>query len=152
MKDAGYGLTFQDPLIEVLESSNAPVKSRSIGRLLAVYPLTEGVGADRFRSLIEQVLPLAKTSPDPLSDQERSAHQLLPLGEALRALHCPTDREELDQARRRLVFDEFLLLQLGLLRRRRELRSRPAPQLDLSVMTEGLWGASCAAALRFHGR
>ncbi|WP_081858974.1 ATP-dependent DNA helicase RecG [Synechococcus sp. KORDI-100] len=140
VKDAGYGLTFQDPLIEVLESSNAPVKSRSIGRLLAVYPLTEGVGADRFRALIEQVLPLATTSPDPLSDQERSAHQLLPLGEALRALHCPKDREELDQARRRLVFDEFLLLQLGLLRRRGELRSRPAPQLDLSVMTEGLVG------------
>ena len=140
VKDGGYGLTFQDPLIEVLESSNAPVKSRSIGRLLAVYPLTEGVGADRFRSLIEQVLPLAKTAPDPLSDQERSSHQLLPLGEALRALHCPEDREELDQARRRLVFDEFLLLQLGLLRRRGELRSRPAPQLDLSVMTDGLVG------------
>ena len=38
------------------------------------------------------------------------------------------------------MFDEFLLLQLGLLRRRSELRSRPAPQLDLSAAPDGLVG------------
>ena len=54
---------------------------------------------------------------------------MLSLAEALRCIHAPRCREELDQARRRLVFDEFLLLQLGLLQRRSELRSRPAPEL-----------------------
>ncbi len=55
IKEGPYGVTFQDPLIEVLESSNAEVRSRTIGRLMPVYGLTEGVAADRFRQLMDQV-------------------------------------------------------------------------------------------------
>ena len=138
VKDGAYGLSFQEPLIEVLDSPNAPVKSRRIGRLLPVYPLTEGVAADRFRALVEQVLPLTAQWPEPLRDSERLRCNLVPVAQALRSLHCPADREALDHGRRRLVFDEFLLLQLGLLRRRRDLRSRPAPALELTVNGDGL--------------
>lgn len=141
VKDGAYGLSFQDPLIEVLDSPDATLKSRSIGRLLPVYPLTEGLAADRFRDLIDQVLPLAQQWPEPLTAEERSPWRLLTVADALRALHAPRDREELEQARRRLVFDEFLLLQLGLLRRRRQLRSRPAPHLDLDTGRGGLVGS-----------
>ena len=66
--------------------------------------------------------------------------QLPALSEALQALHAPKDRESLDRGRRRLVFDEFLLLQLGLLRRRQALRSRTGPDLDLQSSTNGLVG------------
>lgn len=138
VKDGGYGLTFQDPLIEVLESRDAPLRSRSIGRLLPVYPLTEGVGSDRFRQLIDQVLPLTKTWPEPLQDEERQRWDLISCGQALQGLHAPDDQQALDRARRRLVFDEFLLLQLGLLRRRRQLRQRPSPQLDPASPSTGL--------------
>ncbi len=41
VKTGPYGVSFQDPLIEVMESANAPLRSRQIGRLLPVYPLTE---------------------------------------------------------------------------------------------------------------
>ena len=140
VKDGPYGITFQDPLIEVLDSPSSPVKSPSIGRLLPVYPLTEGVGADRFRSLIDQVLPLAASWPDPLPAAMRRQFQLPALSEALQALHAPKDRESLDRGRRRLVFDEFLLLQLGLLRRRQALRSRTGPDLDLQSSANGLVG------------
>ena len=140
VKDGPYGITFQDPLIEVLDSPSSPVKSPSIGRLLPVYPLTEGVGADRFRSLIDQVLPLAASWPDPLPAVMQRQYQLPALSEALQALHAPKDRESLDRGRRRLVFDEFLLLQLGLLRRRQALRSRTGPDLDLQSSTNGLVG------------
>ena len=140
VKDGPYGITFQDPLIEVLDSPSSPVKSPSIGRLLPVYPLTEGVGADRFRNLIDQVLPLAATWPDPLPAVMQRQFQLPALSEALQALHAPKDRESLDRGRRRLVFDEFLLLQLGLLRRRQALRSRTGPDLDLQSSTNGLVG------------
>ena len=140
VKDGPYGITFQDPLIEVLDSPSSPVKSPSIGRLLPVYPLTEGVGADRFRSLIDQVLPLAASWPDPLPAAMQRQFQLPALSEALQALHAPKDRESLDRGRRRLVFDEFLLLQLGLLRRRQALRSRTGPDLDLQSSTNGLVG------------
>ena len=140
VKDGTYGITFQDPLIEVLDSPSSPVKSPSIGRLLPVYPLTEGVGADRFRSLIDQVLPLAASWPDPLPALLQRQFQLPALSDALQALHAPKDRESLDQGRRRLVFDEFLLLQLGLLRRRQALRSRTGPDLDLQSSSSGLVG------------
>ena len=140
VKDGPYGITFQDPLIEVLDSPSSPVKSPSIGRLLPVYPLTEGVGADRFRSLIDQVLPLAASWPDPLPAVTQRQFQLPALSEALQALHAPKDRESLDRGRRRLVFDEFLLLQLGLLRRRQALRSRTGPDLDLQSSSSGLVG------------
>ena len=140
VKDGPYGITFQDPLIEVLDSPSSPVKSPSIGRLLPVYPLTEGVGADRFRSLIDQVLPLAASWPDPLPAVIQRQFQLPAVSEALQALHAPKDRESLDRGRRRLVFDEFLLLQLGLLRRRQALRSRTGPDLDLQSSANGLVG------------
>ena len=140
VKDGPYGITFQDPLIEVLDSPSSPVKSPSIGRLLPVYPLTEGVGADRFRSLIDQVLPLAASWPDPLPAAMKLQFQLPALSEALQILHAPKDRESLDRGRRRLVFDEFLLLQLGLLRRRQVLRSRSGPDLDLQSSANGLVG------------
>ena len=105
-----------------------------------MYPLTEGVGADRFRSLIDQVLPLVATWPDPLPAALQRQFQLPTLADALQALHAPKDRESLDQGRRRLVFDEFLLLQLGLLRRRQVLRSRTGPALDLQSSADGLVG------------
>ena len=124
----------------MLDSPSSPVKSPSIGRLLPVYPLTEGVSADRFRSLIDQVLPLAASWPDPLPAAMLRQFQLPALSEALQALHAPKDRESLDRGRRRLVFDEFLLLQLGLLRRRQALRSRTGPDLDLQSSTNGLVG------------
>ncbi len=140
VKDGPFGITFQDPLIEVLDSPSSPVKSTSIGRLLPVYPLTEGVGADRFRSLIDQVLPLAAIWPDPMPAALQRHFELPTLANALQALHAPKDRESLDQGRRRLVFDEFLLLQLGLLRRRQVLRSRTGPDLDLQSSADGLVG------------
>ena len=138
VKDGGYGLTFQDPLIEVLESRDAPVRSNSIGRLLPVYSLTEGVAADRFRQLIELALPLAAHWPEPLTAPERQRWDLIGCGDALRSLHAPADQDALDKARRRLVFDEFLLLQLGLLRRRRDLRCRPSPQMASVSLASGL--------------
>src|SRR5256886_5266265 len=50
-------------------------------------------------------------------------HDLLPLGEALRAIHFPTSLQEADAAHRRLAFDELLILQLGVLMRRQALQT-----------------------------
>jgi ATP-dependent DNA helicase RecG len=129
VKETPYGPVFQDPLMEVLASPSAPVQSEQIGRLLPVYGLTEGLTADRLRNLIRPVLTAARLWPDHLPPALLQREQLLPLGEALWQIHRPSDREQLAAARHRLVFDEFLLLQLGLLQRRHELTSRPAPPL-----------------------
>ena len=129
VKETPYGPAFQDPLMEVLASPNAPVQSEQIGRLLPVYGLTEGLTADRLRALVRPLLAAAQRWPDPLPQRLQQQEQLVDLATALTQIHAPSNRDSLASARRRLVFDEFLFLQLGLLQRRRQLTSRPAPAL-----------------------
>jgi len=138
VKETPYGPAFQDPLMEVLDSPQAPVRSETIGRLLPVYGLTEGLGADRLRQVVEAVLPVLRRWPDPLPEGLRRSHGLITRSEALTQIHAPASQEQLQASRRRLVFDEFLLLQLGLAQRRRQLSQRPAPPLALPAGGEGL--------------
>ena len=138
VKETAYGPAFQDPLIEVLESAQAPVRSGAIGRMLPVYGLTEGLGADRLRQLVEVVLPLLRDWPDPLPESIRHSQGLMGRADALTQIHAPANQEQLQASRRRLVFDEFLLLQLSLAQRRHQLRQRPAPPLLLLPGGEGL--------------
>ena len=131
VKETPYGPVFQDPLMEVLDSPNAPLQSRDIGRLLPVYGLTEGLSAEKVRSAVEPVVMAALDWGDHLPPALLELEGLMALPLALAQIHQPQSQESLSAARRRLVFDEFLLLQLGLLQRRRELTSRPAPPLAL---------------------
>ena len=138
VKETAYGPAFQDPLIEVLESAQAPVRSGAIGRMLPVYGLTEGLGADRLRQVVAAVLPLLRDWPDPLPESIRRSQGLIGRADALTQIHSPANQEQLQASRRRLVFDEFLLLQLSLAQRRHQLRQRQAPPLLLLPGGEGL--------------
>ena len=131
VKETPYGPVFQDPLMEVLESPNAPLQSRDIGRLLPVYGLTEGLSAEKVRAAVEPLVVAALAWGDHLPPPLLELEGLMALPLALAQIHQPRSQESLSAARRRLVFDEFLLLQLGLLQRRRELTTRPAPPLAL---------------------
>jgi len=131
VKETPYGPVFQDPLMEVLESPNAPLQSRDIGRLLPVYGLTEGLSAEKVRAAVEPVVVAALDWGDHLPPALLELEGLMALPLAMAQIHQPQNQDSLSAARRRLVFDEFLLLQLGLLQRRRELTTRPAPPLAL---------------------
>ena len=138
VKDSPYGPAFQDPLIEVLDHAQAPVRSESIGRLVPVYGLTEGLGAERLRQALAAVLPDVQRWGDPLPERLRIAQGLMERPVALRQIHQPTNQTTLQASRHRLVFDEFLLMQLGLLQRRRQLCQRPAPALELRASGDDL--------------
>lgn len=141
VRDNPRGLSIHDPLIEVLESPSSPVRSEGIGRLVPVYGLTEGLTASGLRQAIARVLPLVRHWPDPLPDAVRQAiADLPPRAEAVEQIHCPSDPTRLQQARRRLVFDEFLLLQLAMGLRRQRLRARVAPALLCASGEESLMG------------
>ncbi|MFN9659028.1 MAG: ATP-dependent DNA helicase RecG [Cyanobacteriota bacterium] len=130
VRESPRGLRIHDPLIEVLESPSSPLRSEDIGRLVPVYALTEGLTADRLRQAIARLLPLVRHWPDPLPGAVREElPDLLPRQEAIEQIHRPSQLARLQQARRRLVFDEFLLLQLALGLRRRRLKARLAPPL-----------------------
>ena len=106
--------------------------------MLPVYGLTEGLGADRLRQLVAAVLPLLRDWPDPLPEAIRRSQGLMGRADALTQIHAPANQEQLQASRRRLVFDEFLLLQLSLAQRRHQLRQRQAPPLLLLPGGEGL--------------
>ncbi|MEN9518439.1 MAG: hypothetical protein RLZZ381_1027, partial [Cyanobacteriota bacterium] len=122
VKHNKYGITLDKPEIEVLDSVGASIESIKIGRLLPVYPLTEGVPADTVRNSVIAALPAAAQLPDPLPSELRNLYGLVKLKNAIACIHYPENSEELAHARRRLVFDEFFYLQLGFLQRRQQLK------------------------------
>jgi ATP-dependent DNA helicase RecG len=108
----------QHPDFEIVEEGEEDERIH-MGRLVPVYPLTEGLTQRPLRSLIWKLLEqYAARVADPLPQALRETRKLLPLNEAIRALHFPSTEEETLRARRRVVFDDFLLLQLGLAIRR----------------------------------
>lgn len=120
VKQGKYGVTLEDPHLEVLDSLSDRIESLTIGRLVPVYPLTDGVPADLVRKAVAAALPAVAELQDPLPVDLRQCHGLVPVKDAIGQIHFPDDEEQLAQARRRLVFDEFFYLQLGLLRRRQQ--------------------------------
>jgi ATP-dependent DNA helicase RecG len=85
-----------------------------------VYPLTEGLGADVVRKAILACLPYVNQLQDAVPQGLLNFYQLIGLQDAIANIHFPPDRDCLAAARRRLVFDEFFYLQLGLLQRREQ--------------------------------
>ncbi|WP_204104591.1 MULTISPECIES: ATP-dependent DNA helicase RecG [Spirulina sp. CCY15215] len=120
VKKNKYGITLDNPEIEILDGPGAAIESPNIGRILPVYPLTEGVSADVVRRAVLAALPACDRLEDPLPQEIKQQYGLIDLKEAIANIHFPGDREALTHARRRLVFDEFFYLQLGFLQRRQQ--------------------------------
>ncbi|WP_414586978.1 ATP-dependent DNA helicase RecG [Scytonema sp. PCC 10023] len=122
VKESKYGLTLEDPELEVLAHPGDTLESLTIGRVVPIYALTEGVGADLVRQAVIAALPSTVHLKDPLPSGLRDKYNLMELKEAINSIHFPPDSDRLQAARRRLVFDEFFYLQLGLLQRQHHAR------------------------------
>jgi len=120
VKDGKYGLTLEDPEIEVLSNPGDPIDSLTVGRVVPIYALAEGVAADLVRKAVIAALPALVHLKDPLPNGLREKFELMALPDAIAAIHFPDDSDSLRTARRRLVFDEFFYLQLGLLQRQHQ--------------------------------
>jgi len=97
--------------------------------LAPIYPASEHVSVARLRDLVAQALPLARDLGDGLPAALKARSRLAQRADALLALHRPGAPEEAEEGRRRLAFDELLVLQLGLLRLGREREGASAPAL-----------------------
>jgi len=118
VKSNKYGLTLDNPEIEVLDNDASSIESVKIGRILPVYPLGEGIAADNIRKAVLTIIPTAKKIIDLLPTRLLEDYQLISLKQAIAEIHYPESEQSLSQARRRLIFDEFFYLQLGFLLRR----------------------------------
>jgi ATP-dependent DNA helicase RecG len=113
-------LVFQSPEWEPLDKQLIHT-----GRLVPVYPLTQGITQKWLRRLMKQTVDYwTQRLPDHLPESSRERLGFPCYDEAMRQIHFPDSWDDLESARRRLAFDEFLLIQLGVLRQRREWRSQ----------------------------
>lgn len=120
VKQNKYGITLENPEFEVLNSQGGNINSLKIGRLLPVYPLTDGIPADVIRNGVMEAMVALPQISDPLPVILKQQYGLMELQEAIARIHYPEDQDQLSHARRRLIFDEFFYLQLGFLQRRQE--------------------------------
>jgi ATP-dependent DNA helicase RecG len=116
----GRALQFSQPTLE-----RADAEAVHTGRLVPVYPLTEGIKPGQMRRWLHTAIEggtrrtgLVSEVPEPLPTTIRGRHHLPDIASALRQVHFPDDVERLFGARRRLAFDELLVLQLALAQRR----------------------------------
>ena len=116
------------------------------GALVPVYSTTEGLPQQALRSLLWRLVEAhAHEVDETLPDAVRARRRLVPLADAVRGAHFPATEAERAAAVRRLAFDDFLLLQLGLA----ILRSRTTRQKGVSMRPRGELLARLRASLPF---
>jgi ATP-dependent DNA helicase RecG len=107
------------PDFEILEEDEQA--SIHMGRIVPVYPLTEGLTQRPMRALLHRVVEgYAEAVAEILPERIRQRRRLLPAAAAYRAVHFPATLDAVAPARRRFAFEDFLVLQVGLALRRRE--------------------------------
>ncbi len=94
--------------------------------LIPVYPATAKLTSWAISRHIAAVLDSLDAGQDPLPDEVRERHHLWPRELAIRAIHRPTDREDLRHARKRLKWDEAFTMQAALAQRRHLTAAMPA--------------------------
>jgi ATP-dependent DNA helicase RecG len=110
-------LVFESPNWELFEDG----ESVHAGRLVPVYPLTSGLYPRQLRSLMKRAIDAwAVQLHDFLPPEIKERCQLLDLTKAIEQAHFPDDYVMKDAARKRLAFDELLLIQLGVLNKKRD--------------------------------
>ena len=83
--------------------------------ILPVYPLTSGITQREMRRLQKLVRPLYSQVEDILSEETIHRNNLCGIEYAIKNVHFPDDRQNYLEAKYRLVFDEFMVLETGLM-------------------------------------
>lgn len=126
------GLQMVNPRVEFLGAERDPAPGEE--RLRPVYPASEDLNSREIERCVDRVLNDALAQiDDHLSDEFRRERELPSLRDAHRMMHRPANESEVLAARRRLAYDEFLMLQLGVqLKRAHQRRTLHAPALRWS--------------------
>jgi ATP-dependent DNA helicase RecG len=120
-----------NPRVQILDGAAEP----QAPGILPVYPLTEDLRADQLRGILRHAVDAcAGHVVDILPADLRRRHGFPDARRALHDVHFPATLTDARMARRRFVYEAFLVLQVGLALRRRELRDRQqAPRLPTTA-------------------
>ncbi|PIV90461.1 DNA helicase RecG [Candidatus Gracilibacteria bacterium CG17_big_fil_post_rev_8_21_14_2_50_48_13] len=131
-------LSFQSPTFEYFVPGQSLVH---FGGITPIYPEIDRISTEWLRKKMHDVAHHALLFEETLPEEVRKSRGLMGRGEAIRELHMPTSREQLERARYRLGFEELFLLQLAGVRRklsfqRDAAKCAPAIPLDAEIMKE----------------
>ena len=103
----GYNMT--SPAFEALDAP--PVTTR---RILPIYPLTAGISNAAMLKAVRQALAICDVPAEIIPESVRQEYGILPAERAYYAIHEPSSLEEAEQAKKRLIFEEFFVFSAGL--------------------------------------
>jgi ATP-dependent DNA helicase RecG len=121
------------PRFELVKTGKEPF---NVGRIIPIYPATTDFTSDQVRKVIWETLSDLDEIMDPVPREVYRKLSLMSRSDAIRLIHFPDTKDEVVQARRRIVFDEVFTLQLGLVYRKRKLErtvkgiAHPMPTAD----------------------
>ena len=119
-------LTMNNPEWEPLSD-----KQLHTNRIVPVYPLTKDITQKWLRGIVHDVVEQYGTSvDDPLPEKLRSKLSFPELSTAIQEIHFPDSEESLLKAKQRLAFDELFLLQMGVLKQKKQWESRSGQVFD----------------------
>ncbi len=91
-------------------------KNKNTGKIIPLYPLTYQLSQNTIRQIIENGLKLVEGNlKETLPQYILEEYNLRNRNEAIKSIHFPKDFEDFEYARKRLVFEELLGMQLALL-------------------------------------
>lgn len=115
-------ITFQSPEYELVNEANDSLVHTS--GLVPVYPITEGITQRRIRNVVKRgVDSMVAEVKDYLPNYIKKDLQFMSLSTAIKNIHYPNSIEVYQEARRRLAFDEFFVLQLAVLMKKLSLKA-----------------------------
>ncbi|MDO8462621.1 MAG: ATP-dependent DNA helicase RecG [Deltaproteobacteria bacterium] len=132
-------IQFIHPEVQILDADEAPFTEAP--GIIPLYPLTEGIGQRTIRRILLAALEMSGDLViDTLPESLRKKNRLLPLNEALHQIHNPEASLELQalndcktEGHRRLIFEEFFFVELGLALKRRGIKK----EKGISFKVEG---------------
>jgi len=133
----GFRVSEYEP-VETREGGGHPHPPSSA--LMPVHPATEALKAQRIRQWVEQAIGLVGNVLEPLPVGLRVRRELAGAADATKAVHFPESEEDVEEARKRLAFEELFLYQALLTTRKQSHRTaRPAPKLGKPGEQVGRW-------------
>lgn len=130
-RQRGFRWEMTHPRVEVLSRDANP----ATGRILPKYGLTEGLQQSQMRRIAAHVCQeFSSHIKEALPEEIRRRRQLCTIDEALREIHLPSSTPTLQEARKRLIYQELLVMQLALALRRAKLQQQQsAPSLETTA-------------------
>jgi len=90
--------------------------TKNTGKIIPIYPLTNSLSQNGIRQIIENGIKIVENKlPELIPEYLLKEYNLIDINDATKEIHFPKDFTDFNKARKRLVFDELLSMQLGLL-------------------------------------